>query len=114
MPLPIRLDFAARVLTCSSSFRDLVAGCRPFTSYTPTLRPNAYRHGSTEERECLRLRRALHACGVDVYPAFGWLDCEPAPRLSALVAFSCPSCGWYGKRRACPICSAPTVRSVRS
>jgi len=69
----VRLDEAARTVTASSSFRELVDGCAPHTSYTPTLRPNAYRHGSLEELAALRLRRALHKIGVEVYPRFGWL-----------------------------------------
>lgn len=69
----VRLDEAARTVTASSSFRELVAGCAPHTGYTPTLRPNAYRHDSLEELAVRRLRRALHKVGAPVYPRFGWI-----------------------------------------
>lgn len=74
----VRLDAAARLVTVSKSFRDLAHAARPRTSYTPTLRPNAYAHGSDGERAVLRLRRGLHRFGVEVYPAFGSLCSERA------------------------------------
>jgi hypothetical protein len=70
------LDAAARRVTVSSSFRELVEGCGPATGYTPTLRPNAFAHGSDGERAVLRLRRGLHRFGVAVYPAYGTLRSE--------------------------------------
>lgn len=72
----VRLDEAARVVTCSTSFRELLAGCRPHTSYTPTLRTNAYARSPLGELYIRRLRRALHRCGAPVYPTYGSLRAE--------------------------------------